>query len=584
MKRQILKSFLAGKTHKRAGPRWRLASLIASVACTLMAGSTAAHTDDSWMFSRPRLIGFNWADPNDNFQAGQLNLSGTLPSYTYQSFYNAGSYVGSTFKAWNTNVNTVRIPINYATVSNSAYWSQYRGAIDGLLASGVYVVICYWPDGKDGLGVPYGTVNESNWLSAWGTVLSQYITNPQVYFEPINEPWGYSTWGQIDTAGMHDTGNLDPLKQLYHDWEGAAVQSYRSTTAGAGAASLPGAIKHRVILGGGMVEEDVKDLANDSSFDDYLLGFHMYAFVWQTQHGDLGHTGINPNELRRHTDWPAYLAGLINRYWPRVVITEFGAETNLTGYDATNAGYDSSGMKIPSIQGMANYSYTYRTGMIWWPGFKGSYTQGSSTPQSISMDQYDFFKSNAEAYAGQYSQTPYLLLSSTPSNAGLATLLSAASLDSSAITSFIQQDYLSTCPAVTVTSYNGNGGALFNRSSWASAGPAGDQFSICNDQNSDGFYNITNLTSQAGSVVDVNGNSTIAGAGLDFYSVNGQQNQKWLPIVAALGSHPIYFTSEHNYQLMEVRGDPGAASTQSSPHDLDQWPLNGGLNQQWAVH
>ncbi|SFS00140.1 hypothetical protein SAMN05216570_1400 [Dyella sp. OK004] len=74
-----------------------------------------------------------------------------------------------------------------------------------------------------------------------------------------------------------------------------------------------------------------------------------------------------------------------------------------------------------------------------------------------------------------------------------------------------------------------------------------------------------------------------AGGGIDFYAPNGQENQKWLPIIAVLGSHAAYFANEQDNQLLDVRGDPGAASTTTSAHDLDQWPLDGGINQRWSV-
>ncbi|GLQ91514.1 cellulase family glycosylhydrolase [Dyella acidisoli] len=584
--KNVTSDFLKGASLRSnwQGQWW---SFFISMVLLCVLGTTAVNADESWALAstRTRLIGFNWADARDNFQSGELVLSGTLSTYGYNDFSTAAQYVASTFKKGFSPVNTVRIPINYATVNDANYWASYKGAIDGLLASGLNVIICYWPDGRDGFGVPYGTVNQANWDSAWSTVLSAYINNPSVYFEPINEPWGYSTWIQSDLSALHDTGDLDSLKQLYKNWESTALQAYQGTATGTSATSLPSSIKHRVILAGGMVEEDIKDLANDSYWDDYLLGFHMYSFVYDEQHGGtISSEPLIPH--RRHTDWPTYLAWLINRHWPRVVITEFGAETSNTGYDNPNNGYDNSSEKVPSIQGIANYAYTFGAGMIWWPGFKGSYTQNQSTAQSLSLDGYNFFSSSTETSAGQYAATPYMLLSSTPANSGLSTLLSAAAGQSSMYT-LLSGEFQNGCSGTqsNIASYQGTGGYVYDRESWASAGPTatGVNLYICNTENSDGFYYIgNNSVPQNGQVVEVNGNSTSSNAGLDFYGVNDQENQKWLPIQAAL-DQSVFFANEQDYQLWDVRGDPGASSTLTAGQDLDQWPLDGQGNQKWSV-
>ncbi|GAB2711186.1 cellulase family glycosylhydrolase [Kitasatospora kifunensis] len=560
----------------------------------------SVRSTEAWGFNQTRLIGYNWADPRDNFQSGGLYLSGLSSTDVSQTNWSAAANkIATVAKAASPSTNTIRIPINYATVNTSDRLGAFQAAIDELVTDGMNVIIGYWPDGRDGLGIPYGTVNESNWLSAWGTMFSRYADNSQVYFEPINEPWGYSTYGQADTAGTHDTGDLDPLKQLYRDWAANMLTQYNSSHTPT-LTSLPAAIKHRTILAGGMVEEDVKDLANTTEFDDYLLGFHMYNFVWEEQHGNLisscNTCATTQPRLARQTDWPVYLAWLINNHWPRVVITEFGSDTGAQGYDNPDNGYSSNsvaGTRVPSIQGIANYAYTFGVGMIYWPGFRAKYntTDGtinsdeqSTTPttsQSLALDSYNMFASGTESSPGSNMNSRYNLFTSTPTNPGLLNLFNKASQTNPNL-QILRNAVTNGCTSVKLNSYAGLGGALFNRGGWASQqyGWNTDTLQLCDTNNGDGFFNIAD---SSGNVLDIQGNSTTAGASLDFYSNNNNSNQRWLPISAALadGSY-VYLASEYTYQLVEVRGNPPYSDSQAN--DLDQWPLAGGqANQRWQL-
>ena len=76
------------------------------------------------------------------------------------------------------------MPINEPTVSS--YWSTYTGAIDTALSKG-NVILAYWAysNGKPATTAAFNPM--------WDTVVAKYGSNPNAYFEVINEPYGYST-------------------------------------------------------------------------------------------------------------------------------------------------------------------------------------------------------------------------------------------------------------------------------------------------------------------------------------------------------------------------------------------------------
>ena len=79
----------------------------------------------------------------------------------------------------------------------------------------------------------------------WDIVTAKYKSNPLVYFDPMNEPVGYST----------------------ADWE---------TIAAKWLTDRPSVPRNQVILGGGGWDWDTLSLCHDSRFDGTLLAFHHY--------------------------------------------------------------------------------------------------------------------------------------------------------------------------------------------------------------------------------------------------------------------------------------------------------------------
>src|ERR1700722_5485325 len=84
-------------------------------------------------------------------------------------------------------INFVRFPINPITVSNN--WQVTQACINELLAEGLTVDIGCWYIDDGGSGeIP----NMNTWSNTWRTVDGVYGGNPNVYYEPINEPLSYT--------------------------------------------------------------------------------------------------------------------------------------------------------------------------------------------------------------------------------------------------------------------------------------------------------------------------------------------------------------------------------------------------------
>jgi hypothetical protein len=182
----------------------------------------------------------NWADTRDNFNTGWVIPDGLSASDSYATVYSIANNYLKAFEA-NLGANTVRLPINVASVSQS-WWGAYRGAIDAALADGMKVILSYWSESSS-----VGTITDmSGWTAMWDTVVSDYGSNPDVYFEPMNEPHGYplSQWVSICSAWL---------------------------------AAHPGIPRSRVIISGTGFNDNVTDVGAAAALSGTLLSLHIYA-------------------------------------------------------------------------------------------------------------------------------------------------------------------------------------------------------------------------------------------------------------------------------------------------------------------
>ena len=202
-----------------------LAALAAAV--TLL-----AHADTSWV------RGGNWADVDANITGIHL-WAGLTYSTTLAQATNVADQVAADYAT--VGINFVRVGINPTTVS-STNWPVLKTCINELIAKGMTVDIgCWycWP--LDSTGV---ITNMTLWQNMWQTVDNVYSNNNSVYYEPINEPAGYS---------------LSGLESVYTTYLGFIHKS-----------------QSHIILDGTGFSADVTGIGGDAAFNNCLLSLHIY--------------------------------------------------------------------------------------------------------------------------------------------------------------------------------------------------------------------------------------------------------------------------------------------------------------------
>jgi hypothetical protein len=259
--------------------------------------------------------GVNWADTRDNYNSGWVIPDGLAASDSYSTVYSiANNYI----KAFESNLgaNTVRLPINPPSVSSS-WWGAYKGAVDAALADGMKVIISAWTESTS-----VGTItNMSAWQSMWNTVVSDYGGNSNVYFEPLNEPYGYSLsqWVSICSTWLSDHS------------------------------SVP---RGRVIISGTGYNDHVTGVGASSALTGTLLSLHYYG-TW--------------NSYTTESSWVSDLNSRIGSYTSRTIIDEFGAPMT-TGTDyLTN---HNNGQYQSYLAAVTDTARSDSMGSVYWAGLK----------------------------------------------------------------------------------------------------------------------------------------------------------------------------------------------------------------------
>jgi endoglucanase len=300
-----------------------LAALL--VAPALVLSSAAPASADTSQFR-----GFNWAVLGDNFVEGPLVLDKLSQSDSYETVKAKADAIYADM-ASTMGANTVRLPVNTHTVG-SAWWNAYRGTIDAATARGFKVILAYWEDGAaDG-----GRITDMNAFNAmWNTVTSQYGANSLVYFEPMNEPHGYSA----------------------SEWTNVAA-SWVS--------ARPSVPKGRILIGGSGFSQDIKPVCADSRLSGTLLSFHHYAFFYGT---------------KDYAGWVQSVRDNLGSCGSRAVLTEFGAPMN-NGLDYANAGSGENFVRY--LRALTDVAREQGMGSTYWPALGGK-------PGSIGYDWYSMF-------------------------------------------------------------------------------------------------------------------------------------------------------------------------------------------------
>ena len=259
--------------------------------------------------------GVNWADPRDNYADDEVVPSGLTTDDDYATTYAKASDVVLEFRH-EVGANTVRLPINPSSVG-TAWWESYRGAIDAATRHGFKVILSYWEgdDAKD------GRVDDPAAFDAmWDTVVATYGANPRVYFEPMNEPFGYT---------------LDEWVSLTSDW----LDDH---------ADVP---RKRVIISGTGYNDDVTGVGAAEELEGTLLSLHFYGF-WAD------HT--------TEEEWKQNLLPRIGEYGWRTVVSEAGSPMT-TGL---NYGNHDGDVYTSYLGALTEVARDQGIGLVYWPGLR----------------------------------------------------------------------------------------------------------------------------------------------------------------------------------------------------------------------
>ncbi|MEO9171928.1 MAG: RICIN domain-containing protein, partial [Mucilaginibacter sp.] len=273
------------------------------------------------------LRGLNWACDGDNFSDGILVLSGLASTDSYAIVTSKAQSILSALQT-STGANTIRIPVNYPTVSTS-WWNAYMGVIDAATARGMNVILGCWESKSSEDGQ---IDNADQFFAMWQTIVKKYSSNTHVFFEIFNEPHGYS---------------LTDWSAICANWLG----------------KYPAASRTHVLVDGTSYAQDITGVGADSRFTDCLLSIHDYAF-------------FSDGTLTTATRWENRLRGNVGKYSNRAVLTEFG--------DVMSSGINYTGPIAGSIdnayiQGLTNETRALGMGAVYWPGIRNGDTYALQT-------------------------------------------------------------------------------------------------------------------------------------------------------------------------------------------------------------
>ena len=299
--------------------RWRARaiSIGATLALTMTiawAGASSAAGRYEWV-PPAQFQGANWADPRDNYAADAVVPSGLAVGDDYRTTYRKADAVLSGFST-KLGANTVRLPINPASVG-TAWWKSYRAAIDAATDRGFKVILSYWESNtaKDGR-----VDDAAAWQRMWRTVVDTYGRNSRVYFEPMNEPFGYSLteWVAVCT---------DFLARF---------------------SSVP---RGRVVISGTGYNDNVTGVAAAHQLDGTLLSLHFYGF-W--------------GSYTTEAEWIANLLPRIGAYAHRTIVDEAGAPMTI----GLNYGNHNGNVSTAYLAAITEIARGTGMGLVYWPGLR----------------------------------------------------------------------------------------------------------------------------------------------------------------------------------------------------------------------
>lgn len=431
--------------------------------------------------------GVNWADPRDNYASDAVVPSGLSAQDDYATTYRKASNIVGQFRH-TLRANTIRMPINPASVG-TAWWTSYQGAINAAVDKGFKVILSYWESNtaKDGL-----VDDPAAFDTMWDTVVNTYGHNPRVYFEPMNEPFGYS---------------LDAWVSLTSSW--LARHS-----------AVP---RKRVLISGTGYNDNVTGVGAAPQLDGTLLSLHFYGF-WATDTTEAA--------------WLANLTPRIGAYADRTVIDEAGAPMTI----GLNYGNHEGNVFTSYFGALTDTARQDGMGIVYWPGLR---TGDSYSMTSLAGD--GTLQVNSQSGLAQLQWGWGLLkhepLNDEPPAPPGAPLVGAASGRCVDVPGFSTADAtqldLWDCNAGGNQSWNhtaANQLTVYGNTCMAIGGDgssAGSPVVItgCTGAANQAWQLNPDLTvtsvAEPGLCLDASGSGTGNGTSLDVWYCNGQGNQKW---------------------------------------------------------
>ncbi|MBO0812742.1 MAG: cellulase family glycosylhydrolase, partial [Microlunatus sp.] len=200
--------------------RRAVTAVAAAAALVLATAAPAAHASGAQL-DPAQFRGVNWADPRDNFASDPVVPSGLSTADTPKASYQKAHAILLGFRQ-NLDANTVRLPVNpYSVGPDSAWWADYSQVIKAASDLDFHVILAYW-EGPGALDD--GFVDDpAAWWSMWDTLTSTYARNPQVNFEPMNEPHGYTAtdWVGLVSQWLGRYSSI-PRNRVFVDGNGYA--------------------------------------------------------------------------------------------------------------------------------------------------------------------------------------------------------------------------------------------------------------------------------------------------------------------------------------------------------------------------
>ncbi|WP_030953461.1 ricin-type beta-trefoil lectin domain protein [Streptomyces sp. NRRL S-481] len=303
------------------------AALIAAPITVLSTGSPAAAETNPTDASK--FQGVNWARIHDNFVNGPLYLEGLAETDDYDTVKAKANAILGGFQS-TLGANTVRLPINRYSVPGTTWGDKYTGAIDAATAKGFKVILSYW-DG-DGVGSNGHIVDAAAFTSMWKAVTDKYGSNGLVYFEPYNEPKGYTAT----------------------EWANVAANWI---------ASNPTIPKNRIIVSGHGDNQWVTSVCADSRLDGTYLSLHHYTFY---------------SGPKTYDGWVSDFKSKVGTCGTRTILDEFGAPMDKGTMDSVvhEAGKDyndaaSTDNFVQYLRADTDSVRSLGMGAVYWPALGG---------------------------------------------------------------------------------------------------------------------------------------------------------------------------------------------------------------------